>query len=75
MKRAMILHGTDAGPEENWFPWLKNKLEKTGYEVWVPLLPGNHTPDREVYGDLLFGQGWDFAGNIVGGTRPAQWKC
>lgn len=67
MKRAVILHGTDAGPGENWFPWLKGKLEKAGYEVWVPLLPGNHTSDREGYGDFLFGQGWNFADNIVVG--------
>lgn len=65
MKRAVILHGTDGGPEMNWFPWLKAKLEAEGYEVWVPLLPENHTPDREVYGDFLFGQGWDFADNLI----------
>jgi predicted alpha/beta hydrolase family esterase len=33
----------------------------------APLLPGNHTPNREVYNDFLFGQGWDFADNIVVG--------
>lgn len=67
MKRAVILHGTDGEPGMNWFPWLKGKLEKAGYDVWAPPLPGNHTPNREVYGDFLFGQGWDFADNIVVG--------
>lgn len=69
MKRAVILHGTDAAPEQNWFPWLKQKLETEGYEVWAPLLPGNHTPNREVYNDFLLGQeqGWDFTDNIVVG--------
>jgi pimeloyl-ACP methyl ester carboxylesterase len=65
MKRAVILHGTDGKPDMNWFPWLKEKFEAAGYEVWVPLLPGNHTPNREVYNDFLLGQGWDFADNIV----------
>lgn len=65
MKRAVILHGTDGKPESNWFMWLKGKLEAEGYEVWVPELPENHTPNREVYGDFLFGQGWDFADNLV----------
>lgn len=23
MKQALILHGTDATPEDNWFSWLK----------------------------------------------------
>lgn len=65
MKRAVILHGTDGKPEHNWFPWLKAKLEADGYEVWVPTLPNNHTPNRQVYNDFLFGESWDFADNIV----------
>ncbi len=67
MKRAAILHGTDGNPEANWFPWLKGKLEAEGYAVWVPLLPENHTPNRQVYNDFLLGLGWDFTDNIVVG--------
>lgn len=65
MTRAVILHGTDATPNESWRPWMKKKLEVEGYEVWIPALPENHTPNREVYGDFLFGQGWDFTDNLV----------
>lgn len=65
MKKAVILHGTDGKPEDNWFPWLKNLLEGKGYEVWVPLLPGNHTPNREVYNDFLHSSDWDFTDNLV----------
>lgn len=64
-RRAVILHGTDANPEANWFPWLKKKLEEQGYEVWVPQLPNCHTPNRHTYNDFLFGEGWDFTNNIV----------
>ena len=67
MKRAVILHGTDGHPKHHWMPWLKGKLEAEGYEVWVPELPGNHTPNRQVYNDFLFSQGWDFEDNIVVG--------
>lgn len=67
MKRAVILHGTDGTPESNWFPWLKQRLEERGYEVWAPLLPENHTPNRRVYNDFLLGSGWDFTNNIVVG--------
>ncbi|HSH56199.1 MAG TPA: alpha/beta fold hydrolase [Candidatus Limnocylindrales bacterium] len=63
--KALILHGTGATPNSNWFPWLKQKLEEQGYEVWIPLLPDNHTPNRETYNDSLFGSGWDFTDNIV----------
>lgn len=65
MKRAVILHGTDGAPDINWFPWLQQKLEAAGYEVRVPLLPENHTPNRQIYNDFLFGSGWDFSNNIV----------
>jgi predicted alpha/beta hydrolase family esterase len=65
MKRAVILHGTDGSPESNWFPWLKGKLETRGYEVWVPALPGNHTPNRRIYNDFLFDSKWDFSDNLI----------
>jgi predicted alpha/beta hydrolase family esterase len=65
MKRAIILHGTDGKPDSNWFMWLKAQLESHGYEVWVPLLPNNHTPNRIVYNDFLFNSDWDFTDNIV----------
>jgi len=51
----------------NWFPWLKEKLEADGYEVWVPLLPSNHTPNKEIYNDFLFNSDWNFTDNIVVG--------
>jgi predicted alpha/beta hydrolase family esterase len=65
MKKAVILHGTDGNPGHNWFPWLKSKLESEGYEVWVPLLPQNHTPNRTAYNDFLFSQGWNFEDDII----------
>lgn len=67
MRRAVILHGTDGHPKHHWMPWLKAKLKEQGYEVWVPELPENHTPNREVYNDFLLSQGWDFSDNIVVG--------
>lgn len=39
MKNAFIFHGTEGYPEENWFPWLKQELEKIGYKVYVPHFP------------------------------------
>lgn len=65
MKRVVILHGTDGNPDSNWFPWLKAKLEEQGYEVWAPLLPDNHAPNRKTYNDFLLSGTWDFTDNIV----------
>ena len=40
MRTIFIFHGTEGYPEENWFPWLKEKLEATGdYKVFVPQFP------------------------------------
>lgn len=64
-KRAIILHGTDSAPGQSWFPWLKQKLERQGYEVHVPELPGNHMPNRRIYNDFIFSQGWDLTDGIV----------
>jgi uncharacterized protein len=39
MKNAIIIHGTGGSPEGNWFPWMKEKLQKQGYTVIVPHFP------------------------------------
>lgn len=41
---AFICHGASGHPQENWFPWLKEKLEAKGLEVFVPAFP---TPEGE----------------------------
>ena len=39
MPTAFIAHGIYGNPEENWFPWLKTKLETEGWTVHVPHFP------------------------------------
>ncbi len=36
---VFIFHGTEGYPEENWFPWLKDKIEARGHEAFVPQFP------------------------------------
>ena len=61
MKQALILHGTDATPQSNWFAWLKDELEKVDYKVWLPQLPNSDTPNAKIYtGFLLSGSYFRF---------------
>lgn len=44
MTNAFIIHGTGGHPKENWFPWLKDKLESLDYKVIIPQFP---TPENQ----------------------------
>ena len=46
-KRVIIIHGLDAGPQMHWFPWIKEKLEKKGFIVHIPQMPGGENPKCE----------------------------
>jgi len=39
MPVCFIFHGAYGSPEENWIPWLKHWLEKSGQKVYAPLFP------------------------------------
>lgn len=45
--RIYIIHGWEGSPTANWFPWLKEELEKKGYEISVPQMPGAEAPEME----------------------------
>jgi predicted alpha/beta hydrolase family esterase len=54
MKNALILHGTKASHESNWFSWLHNELEKKEYQVWTPDLPQSEVPNIDRYNEFIF---------------------
>lgn len=45
MKNVIILHGSSSKPTDFWFPYIKENIEKVGYQVWVPELPDTDTPE------------------------------
>lgn len=39
MKNFFIIHGSDDSSKVHWFPWMKSKIEKQGYQCVVPDFP------------------------------------
>jgi predicted alpha/beta hydrolase family esterase len=37
--KVIIIHGTGGNPDNNWFPWLKDKLITLSQNVIVPSFP------------------------------------
>lgn len=64
MKNAVILHGTNGSPEKNWFPWLKQELEKKEYKVWLPQLPNCDKPNVDTYNKFLL-PSWDYNSETI----------
>jgi predicted alpha/beta hydrolase family esterase len=44
MNTCIIVHCWEGYPEYCWYPWLKDKLEKEGWNVIVPEMPETVTP-------------------------------
>lgn len=55
MKTALILHWWWWNSDENWLPWLKDKIQFKVDEVFVPNLPNTNSPvleEQEEYIDI-----------------------
>jgi predicted alpha/beta hydrolase family esterase len=44
MKRAIIVHGWDQKPEDEWLPWLAKELKSKDWEVELPTMPNAAMP-------------------------------
>ncbi len=53
MSNVFIIHGSWGSPSENWFPWLKSELEKSGCRVFVPKFPTPKNQRLEIWLGIL----------------------
>ena len=51
--KIVILHGKHGTPENYFYPWLKNELEKRGHKVYLPALPNTEEPNDEEQADYV----------------------
>lgn len=42
--RIFLIHGWSGGPDKDWLPWVKGKLEEMDYDVITPLMPNTDSP-------------------------------
>lgn len=52
-KNALIIYGLQGHSHENWFPWLKQSLEKDSWQVSVPTLPNADHPSVDDWNKTL----------------------
>ncbi|MFD0684357.1 RBBP9/YdeN family alpha/beta hydrolase [Actinomadura fibrosa] len=52
-RRASIIHGYGASPQDHWFGWLAGRLEAEGVHATVPALPDSQDPDPARWADAL----------------------
>lgn len=64
MKNALILHGTDGNSKGEWFTWFREELERKGYKVWLPDLPGADEPEIPRYNHFIFSK-WKFDSDSI----------
>jgi len=43
-QKVLLIHGFEGSGEGNWFPWIKQELEKKGFEVFAPSMSTGEHP-------------------------------
>jgi predicted alpha/beta hydrolase family esterase len=49
MKRVVLVHGWEGRSDLGWFKWLREELEKRGFEVIAPDMPEADDPKIELW--------------------------
>ncbi|MFI1161920.1 RBBP9/YdeN family alpha/beta hydrolase [Streptomyces sioyaensis] len=52
-RRASIIHGYGASPEDHWFGWLAEQLNADGILTTIPALPNPQDPDPAQWAEVV----------------------
>ncbi len=53
MKKVILVHRWDGNPDADWYPWLKEELEKRNIQVYIPIMPDPSKPKMEKWVSFL----------------------
>lgn len=53
MKRIFIVHRWEGNPNLDWYPWLKQELEKKGFDAIIPEMPDPAKPKIDSWVNFL----------------------
>jgi len=62
---ALIIHGIEGHPEENWFPWLKEELNKININTIIPKFPNTGNPKLNEWLEFFKNYGKDIDENTI----------
>src|SRR5262249_53518077 len=52
-KRAYIIPGRGAHPDDYWYPWVRSTLEQSGFAVTILQLPDPDKPKKSIWMNAL----------------------
>jgi hypothetical protein len=53
MSKAILIHGWEGTPQDEWFPWVGKELAAKGWEVITPAMPHTKNPKLSEWMEVL----------------------
>jgi len=53
VKKVIVVHRWDGSPSADWYPWLKEEVEKKNIQVFIPEIPDPSKPKIEKWVSFL----------------------
>ena len=67
--KVILMHGKNTNPEDKWYPWFREQLEKKGVKTYIPELPNPSNPKIDEWLSVLKKLNPDEETILVGHSR------